>query len=58
MLKSKSWSVAWLDSMGALTTNNRSVDPIRRSIQNIATRRGPLKLGLDEESNRAGWGHN
>jgi hypothetical protein len=52
--ESESWNVAWFDSTGTLSTNQRRVEPTRRFIQNIAIHRVLLKLGLDEESCRAG----
>ena len=39
---------------GRLEPKQGRVDPTPRFIQNIVTRRGPLKLGLDEGNNRAG----
>ena len=42
---------------GRIEHKQRRADPTRRCIQNIGIRSGPLRLGLDGASNRAGWVH-
>jgi hypothetical protein len=43
-----------VNSRGPLGTNQRRVDPTRQFILNTAIRRGLLRPGLDEGSDRAG----